>query len=67
MKDERLVILDKVTFHLCEEHFESNELSLLSLDELGDVKFSVNAVLSLCQSSLVFILHAPSCAEEVAE
>ena len=66
MKDERFVVLDKVTFHLRKEYFECNELSLLPLDELGDVKLSANAVLSLGQSVLVLLLHAPSSATEIA-
>ena len=47
MKNERLVVLKEVAFHLGKEHLEGKELSLLPRDELSNVKLSVNAVFSL--------------------
>ena len=67
MKNVRFVVLDQVTFHLRKEQLECNELSFLPFDELRNVQFSVNAVLSLSQSILILLLHAPPSAEEVTE
>ena len=56
MKNESLVVLKEVAFHLGEKDFEGKELPLLPRDELGNVKLFVNEVFSLGQSFLIFTL-----------